>query len=47
MTKANGLQQRLAVDIGGTFVDAVVFDTATGEWRLEKSFATGIILHMG
>ena len=40
MTKADGLHQRLAVDIGGTFVDAVVFDSATGEWRLEKSFST-------
>ena len=29
---------RLAVDIGGTFVDAVVFELATGAWRLEKSF---------
>src|SRR5918912_2536462 len=29
---------RLAVDIGGTFVDAVVFDVTNGEWRLEKSF---------
>lgn len=39
---------RLAVDIGGTFVDAVVFNIDTGEWRLEKSFtipgneATGV-----
>lgn len=31
---------RLAVDIGGTFVDAVVFDVDSGEWRLEKSFTT-------
>lgn len=31
---------RLAVDIGGTFVDAVVFDVSNGEWRLEKSFTT-------
>ena len=31
---------RLAVDIGGTFVDAVVFDVGSGEWRLEKSFTT-------
>jgi N-methylhydantoinase A len=31
---------RLAVDIGGTFVDAVVFDIRNGEWRLEKSFTT-------
>ncbi len=31
---------RLAVDIGGTFVDAVVFDVDNGEWRLEKSFTT-------
>jgi N-methylhydantoinase A len=30
----------LAVDIGGTFVDAVVFDVDSGEWRLEKSFTT-------
>src|SRR5512143_1681638 len=29
---------RLAVDIGGTFVDAVVFDLDSGAWRLEKSF---------
>lgn len=31
---------RLAVDIGGTFVDVVLFDVTTGEWRLEKSFTT-------
>lgn len=31
---------RLAVDIGGTFVDAVLFDVRDGEWRLEKSFTT-------
>lgn len=31
---------RLAIDIGGTFVDAVVFDVTTSEWRLEKSFTT-------
>lgn len=31
---------RLAVDIGGTFVDAVVFDVRSGEWQLEKSFTT-------
>jgi N-methylhydantoinase A len=31
---------RLAVDIGGTFVDAVVFDVDNGVWRLEKSFTT-------
>lgn len=31
---------RLAVDIGGTFVDAVLFDVDSGEWRLEKSFTT-------
>jgi N-methylhydantoinase A len=30
----------LAVDIGGTFVDAVVFDVDSGAWRLEKSFTT-------
>ena len=33
-------RHRLAVDIGGTFVDAVVFDVDTGRWRLEKSFST-------
>jgi N-methylhydantoinase A len=33
-------RRRLAVDIGGTFVDAVVFDVDTGRWRLEKSFST-------
>jgi N-methylhydantoinase A len=33
-------RHRLAVDIGGTFVDAVVFDVDTGQWRLEKSFST-------
>src|SRR6266545_3253549 len=32
------MSYRLAVDIGGTFVDAVVFDMASGAWRLEKSF---------
>jgi N-methylhydantoinase A len=31
---------RLAVDIGGTFVDVVLFDVTTGEWRLDKSFTT-------
>ena len=31
---------RLAVDIGGTFVDAVLFDVRNGVWRLEKSFTT-------
>jgi N-methylhydantoinase A len=31
---------RLAVDIGGTFVDAVLFDVTNGAWRLEKSFTT-------
>ena len=40
MTNSEVLHQRLAVDIGGTFVDAVVFDGITGEWRLEKSFST-------
>ena len=40
MTKEDALHQRLAVDIGGTFVDAVLFDSATGEWHLEKSFST-------
>ena len=34
------MSYRLAVDIGGTFVDAVVFDVGSGEWRLEKSFTT-------
>ncbi|MEK9660699.1 MAG: hydantoinase/oxoprolinase family protein [Alphaproteobacteria bacterium] len=33
-------RHRLAVDIGGTFVDAVFFDVESGEWRLEKSFTT-------
>ena len=40
MTKQNFLDQRLAVDIGGTFVDAVIFDSTTGQWRVEKSFST-------
>jgi N-methylhydantoinase A len=31
---------RLAVDIGGTFVDAVLFDVRNGNWSLEKSFTT-------
>ena len=31
---------RLAVDIGGTFVDAIVFDPATGEVRLHKAATT-------
>ena len=31
---------RLAVDIGGTFVDAVMFDVKSGAWKLEKSFTT-------
>src|SRR3546814_1109879 len=34
------MTQRLAVDIGGTFVDAIVFDTETGALRLEKDFTT-------
>lgn len=34
------MRQRLAVDIGGTFVDAVTFDPATGAIRLEKDFTT-------
>ena len=34
------MTQRLAVDIGGTFVDAIVFDTETGVLRLEKDFTT-------
>lgn len=34
------MSYRLAVDIGGTFVDAVLFDVRDGEWRLEKSFTT-------
>ncbi|MCX8230760.1 MAG: hydantoinase/oxoprolinase family protein [Alphaproteobacteria bacterium] len=34
------MAQRLAVDIGGTFVDAIVFDTETGALRLEKDFTT-------
>ncbi|MCC7484702.1 MAG: hydantoinase/oxoprolinase family protein [Burkholderiales bacterium] len=40
MTANLAHRHRLAVDIGGTFVDAVLFDVATGEWRLEKSFTT-------
>ena len=31
---------RLAVDIGGTFVDAIELDTATGEFRFEKASTT-------
>lgn len=31
---------RLAVDIGGTFVDVVLFDVTTGDWRLDKTFTT-------
>ena len=31
---------RLAVDIGGTFVDAIVLDTATGEIRFRKASTT-------
>jgi N-methylhydantoinase A len=38
--RGTGPQHRLAVDIGGTFVDAVFFDVGTGAWRLEKSFST-------
>ena len=37
---ATGPRHRLAVDIGGTFVDAVFFDVESGAWRLEKSFTT-------
>lgn len=39
MTEATP-SRRLAVDIGGTFVDAVLFDVESGQWRLEKSFST-------
>lgn len=31
---------RIAVDIGGTFVDAIAFDRVTGEVRLEKASTT-------
>ena len=34
------MSYRLAVDIGGTFVDAVMFDVENGAWKLEKSFTT-------
>ena len=39
-TVSAGPRHRLAVDIGGTFVDAVFFDVESGDWRLEKSFTT-------
>ena len=34
------MAKRLAVDIGGTFVDAIIYDTSNGELRLEKDFTT-------
>ncbi len=34
------MRQILAVDIGGTFVDAITFDPASGELRFEKDFTT-------
>ncbi len=34
------MSHRLAVDIGGTFVDAIVFNPDTGALRLEKDFTT-------
>ncbi len=34
------MSHRLAVDIGGTFVDAIVFNPETGALRLEKDFTT-------
>jgi N-methylhydantoinase A len=34
------MSYRLAVDIGGTFVDAVMFDVKSGAWKLEKSYTT-------
>lgn len=34
------MRQTLAVDIGGTFVDAVTFDPSTGDIRFEKDFST-------
>ena len=37
---ATAARHCLAVDIGGTFVDAVFFDVESGAWRLEKSFTT-------
>ncbi len=33
-------QYRVAVDIGGTFVDCIELDTATGDFRLRKSLTT-------
>ncbi|MCU1657726.1 MAG: methylhydantoinase [Pseudonocardiales bacterium] len=41
MTNAGGISgRRLAVDIGGTFVDAVEFDEASGELRVHKAATT-------
>jgi N-methylhydantoinase A len=34
------VSQHLAVDIGGTFVDAIAFDQRTGEMRIEKAGTT-------
>jgi N-methylhydantoinase A len=34
------MTKQLAVDIGGTFVDAIVFDSETGEIHLEKASTT-------
>ena len=36
-------RQRLAIDVGGTFVDFVSLDEATGDVRIEKSPASGAL----
>jgi N-methylhydantoinase A len=38
--RKDSTSQRLAVDIGGTFVDAITFDRSTGDINLEKASTT-------
>ena len=40
-TDANDLNRRLAVDVGGTFIDFVTLDPATGEVGIEKVRSSG------
>ncbi|WP_036554584.1 hydantoinase/oxoprolinase family protein [Nocardiopsis sp. CNT312] len=40
MTQGNERRVRLAVDIGGTFVDALAYDDSTGEIRINKAPTT-------
>ena len=37
------IQQRLAIDVGGTFVDFVLLDEETGDIRIEKAPSSGLL----